>query len=186
MVGAGAERQHTMTYKRQMFRMIIAGIFLTLPLLVGCASLEREAQALPDASERTLTIQDVWARSESPGQNSAAYLQISNSGDDADSLTGAESGVAESTEIHEVISHDNVMQMQEVDQVEIPAGETINLEPGGHHVMLFGLTDDLEVGDEIELTLVFEQAGAISVTAEVRDHVPSHGHSYRAPGQGGL
>lgn len=175
-----------MTRKRQMFRMTIAGIFLTLPLLAGCASLEREAQALPDASERTLTIQNVWARSESAGQNSAAYLQISNTGEADDLLITAASDVADSTEVHEVVSRDNVMQMQEVDQIEIPAGETIDLEPGGEHVMLFGLVDDLEAGDEFELTLIFEQAGEISVSAEVRDHMPSNGHGYRDPGPGGL
>jgi periplasmic copper chaperone A len=173
-----------MARKTQTFRMIIAGIFLTLPLLGGCASLEREAQALPEASDSTLTIQDVWARSEHADQNSAAYLEIVNTGDVDDQLIGAAASVAESTEIHEVISENNVMRMQEVDLIDVPAGETVNLEPGGYHVMLFGLLQDLEVGDAFDLVLTFEHAGEISVSAEVRDHMPKHG--YHDSGQGGI
>ncbi len=173
-----------MKRKQQMFRLTIAGIFLTLPLLGGCASLEREAQDVAEASERTLTIQNVWARSEDAGQNSAVYLEIVNRGEVDDQLIAAETDVAGVTEVHEVVSRDNVMRMQEVEQVEIPAGETVNLEPGGYHLMLFGLVDDLDAGDEFDVSLTFDRAGEITVTAEVRHHTPDHG--YRDPGQGGL
>jgi periplasmic copper chaperone A len=175
-----------MKRNQQTFKLIIAGIFLTLPLLAGCASSDEGARAGSGASESTLTIQDVWARSEDAGQNSAAYLQITNEGDDDDRLVAASVDLAGSTEVHEVVSEDNVMKMQEVDEVEVPAGETVSLEPGGYHVMMFDLSEDLTAGDQFDLVLTFDQAGEITVTAEVRDHSSGNGHGYRDPGQGGL
>jgi copper(I)-binding protein len=61
------------------------------------------------------------------------------------------------------------MTMQPVDSIELPAGETVALEPGGYHVMLLDLVEPLEVGQEIELTLSFQVAGDRTVTAEVRE-----------------
>ncbi len=175
-----------MKRKRQIIQLVIAGIFLTLPLLAACASSEENVQAGADGSGSTLTIQDVWARSEASGHNSAAYLQIINEGDSNDLLIGAYANIAETTEIHDVVSENDVMKMQEVDEIPIAAGETVSLEPGGFHVMFFDLTHDLTEGDEFELDLIFDRAGEITVTAEVRDHTPGHGHGYRDPGQGGL
>lgn len=175
-----------MKRKQQIYRLAIAGIFLTLPLLAGCASSEEDAQAEAEGSGSTLTIQDVWARSEESGHNSAAYLQITNDSDVDDLLLGASADIAGTIEIHDVVSDNDVMKMQEVDEIPIPAGETVTLEPGGYHVMFFDLTEDLVAGDEFELTLIFDEAGEITVTAEVRNHTPGNGHGYRDPGQGGL
>lgn len=61
------------------------------------------------------------------------------------------------------------MTMREVDAIELPAGEMVELAPGGYHIMLIDLVAPLEVGDEIELTLTFEKAGDRTVTAEVRE-----------------
>lgn len=62
-----------------------------------------------------------------------------------------------------------MMTMQEVDSIAIPAGGTIALEPGGYHIMLLGLTEDLVVGDTIEVTLNFESGATETVTAEVQE-----------------
>ncbi|MBX3285843.1 MAG: copper chaperone PCu(A)C [Acidimicrobiales bacterium] len=61
------------------------------------------------------------------------------------------------------------MTMREVDSIELPAGEAVELKPGGYHVMLIDLVKPLEVGEKIELTLTFEKAGEQTVTAEVRE-----------------
>ena len=61
------------------------------------------------------------------------------------------------------------MTMQPVDSIELPAGEEVSLEPGGYHIMLLDLVAPLEVGDTFEITLTFENAGEVTVTAEVRD-----------------
>ncbi len=64
-----------------------------------------------------------------------------------------------------------MMGMREIDAIEIPAGETVELVPGGLHIMLIDLVEDLEVGDRFEVTLTFEHAGDVTVTAEVRAQV---------------
>lgn len=65
-----------------------------------------------------------------------------------------------------------MMTMQEVDEIPVPAGETVSLEPGGYHVMLLELVAPLEAGDTIEVTLTFAEAGEVVVEAEVRDTAP--------------
>lgn len=63
-----------------------------------------------------------------------------------------------------------MMGMREIDAIEIPAGATVELVPGGLHIMLMALVDDLMPGDTFELTLSFEQAGDLTVIVEVREH----------------
>ena len=64
---------------------------------------------------------------------------------------------------------DGAMTMQPVDSIELPAGEEVSLEPGGYHIMLLDLVAPLEVGDTFDIVLTFENAGEVTVTAEVRD-----------------
>lgn len=64
------------------------------------------------------------------------------------------------------------MMMREIDELALPAGEAVELKPGGYHIMLLGLAEPLETGDEIELTLSFENAGEQTVTVPVRDSAP--------------
>ena len=61
-----------------------------------------------------------------------------------------------------------MMTMSEVDEIEIPAGDTVKLEPGGYHIMLMELVEQLSAGDEIELTLDFHESGEQTVTFEIR------------------
>lgn len=61
------------------------------------------------------------------------------------------------------------MTMQEVDSIDLPAGEAVVFEPGGYHVMLLGLASPLEVGDTFDLTLMFESGASETVTVEVRE-----------------
>ncbi len=62
-----------------------------------------------------------------------------------------------------------MMGMQPIARLEIPAGGTVELKPGSYHIMLIDLTQELKVGDKIEITLKFEKAGEVKVTAEVRE-----------------
>ena len=65
-----------------------------------------------------------------------------------------------------------MMSMSPVEEIPVPAGETVSLEPGGYHIMLLDLVAPLETGSTIELTLTFENAGEMVVEAEVRDTAP--------------
>lgn len=103
------------------------------------------------------------------GANSAAYMVIRNTGSEPDKLIAASTDVAKTVELHTVIEEGGVMRMRQVEGgIEIPANGEVVLKPGGFHVMLIGLTRDLNAGDKVQLTLTFEKAGQIPVTAEVR------------------
>ena len=87
--------------------------------------------------------------------------------DDADDLDNGHMG----ENGHDMGAGTGMMGMREIEAIEVPAGDSVSLVPGGLHIMLFDLVSDLEPGDTYELTLEFEQAGSIEVIAEVREHV---------------
>ena len=64
------------------------------------------------------------------------------------------------------------MVMRQIMSLPLPAGETVELAPGGYHVMLIGLVEPLEVGDSIDVTLTMASGAVRTVTAEVRDTAP--------------
>jgi copper(I)-binding protein len=116
-----------------------------------------------------ITIDDPWARPGFKGDNSAVYLVINNSTEQGDGLIGASSDVANMTEIHlSKMDAEGTMTMERQDLIGIPASETVTLEPGGLHVMLMNLVNDLNVGDKFDLTLAFQRAGDIVVEVEVK------------------
>jgi copper(I)-binding protein len=103
------------------------------------------------------------------GANSAIYLKLSNRGPAADRLVAAQAPVADAVEIHETRMQGDVMSMQQVTGgIEIPAGSQVELKPGGYHIMLIGLTQDLAPGDSFPVTLSFASAPPLTVQAEVR------------------
>ncbi|WP_448336451.1 copper chaperone PCu(A)C [Chloroflexus aurantiacus] len=98
---------------------------------------------------------------------SAAYMVIVNNGA-ADAIVKAESDVARSVELHNVIMENNVMQMRQVEAIEVPANGQVELKPGGFHVMLIGLNRDLKEGDEVTIKLTTRSGQTIEVKAPVR------------------
>lgn len=127
-----------------------------------------------------ITVSGAWARSSSAmAAAGAAYLTIQNTGSTADALVGVTSPAAKTAEVHETVAMGSaapsasggtgsMMGMQPIPRLQIPAGGTVELKPGSYHIMLIGLTGDLNAGDRIELTLTFEKAGVVKVSAEVR------------------
>jgi copper(I)-binding protein len=125
------------------------------------------------AAENTITVDGAWARpSLGAGGASAAYFTIHNHGADADTLTGVSTPSATAAALHESRLENGVAKMLPVQSVDIPAGAAVALEPRGKHVMLMGLTQPLKVGDSIVLTLKLKNAGAINVTAPIRNGPP--------------
>ena len=100
---------------------------------------------------------------------SAAYMVIHNKGAQPDRLVGVATDAAERTELHETKMESGVMKMQPVEGIDVPAGGSVELKPGGLHIMLIGLKRELKIGDQVELVLHFEKAGDIAVKAEVRE-----------------
>lgn len=116
-----------------------------------------------------ITVADVWAR-ESPMAASmgAVYMRIDNGGTTDDALVGAAAAVASTVEVHETTNEGGVMSMAKVDTVPVPAGGTAEFKPGGYHIMLIGVATPLKAGERFPVTLMFANAGVITVEAEVR------------------
>ncbi len=135
--------------------------YLTIAILIlsACA---------PTSS--TLSIADAWARSMPQGQNSAAYFVIENGTASADTLLSVSTEIAETAEVHmSMLDANGVMSMQMQDAVSIPARETVEFKPGGLHIMLVNLKQDLKTGDTFNLTLIFKEAGTIVIEVPVQE-----------------
>jgi hypothetical protein len=117
-----------------------------------------------------ITVSDAWARTSPMMERAgAAYLVLQNSGAVDDKLLSVESDVARTIELHETKESGGMMEMSPVPNIPVPANGKAELKPGGFHVMLIGLNRELKVGDKVQLTLNFEKAGKIPITAEVKD-----------------
>lgn len=117
----------------------------------------------------TLVVDGPWTRATPSGAKVAAgYLKITNSGSEADRLIGGSLAVARSGEVHEMTMTDGVMKMRKLDAgLEIKPGQSVDLAPGGNHVMFTGLREGLKDGQTIKGTLMFEKAGTLEVEFRV-------------------
>jgi copper(I)-binding protein len=102
-----------------------------------------------------------------PLSTSAVYLTLRNAGRRADTLISARTDVANAVEIHESSMDEGVMRMRQAQHVVIPADGSVELKPGGLHIMLIGLTRDLAVDDQFGVTLELAQSGERSVDVVV-------------------
>ena len=114
-------------------------------------------------------------------KSGAVFMMIENTGAADDRLVAASAPVAERVELHTHLEDGNgVMRMVEVkDGFGVPAGGDHALKRGGDHVMLMGLTEALEDGKSFPLTLVFEQAGEITIDVPIdQTRAPDHGGAH--------
>lgn len=116
-----------------------------------------------------LTLTDLWTRATPPNAPSGGgYLTITNSGDGADRLIAVSTPEAGKSEIHEMKVNDGVMTMRPVEGgVEIPAGGSVALAPGGFHLMFMALKAPFVAGEKLPVTLTFEKAGTIDTFLHV-------------------
>lgn len=115
-----------------------------------------------------LQVTDVWARPGLAGGNSAVYFVINNETAGTDTLLSASSGVAGAVELHMTSMQDGNMQMAHQQQVPVQAGKT-EFQPGGLHVMLIDLNQDLNPGDTFTMTLDFDTAGEMPLEVTVSE-----------------
>jgi copper(I)-binding protein len=140
----------------------VAGVGLVLAVV---------AIASCSAATPKLSVSGAWVRSVPvAGETTAAYLVISNGSGEPDALLGASSPDAVTVQLHETTTDSSGMTgMQHIDRLAIPGEGEVTLQPGGHHLMIMGLSRALTAGGTLELDLVFEKAGKLVVMAEVRD-----------------
>jgi copper(I)-binding protein len=117
-----------------------------------------------------LAVSGAWIRATPPGvSTAAAYLTITNDGASADRLLGATSPVARALELHANVEDHGVRQMRPLAEVTVPAHGSLELTPGGTHVMLIDISAPMKPGARVPLTLHFAIAGDIEVDVPVRD-----------------
>ena len=116
-----------------------------------------------------LTIESPWARATPGGAKVAGgFMTITNAGKEPDRLIGGSVPVADRFEVHEMAMDGGVMKMRELSKgLEIKPGETVELKPGGYHLMFMDLKSGLKEGQTVKGTLVFEKAGKIDVEFKV-------------------
>ena len=108
------------------------------------------------------------ARATPPGaKTGGVFVSVENTGTEADRLLGVSSPVAGVAELHQMSVDAGVMRMRGVAALEVRPGETLQLKPGGYHVMLSELRQPLKVGDRFPMTLTFQNAGAVEVSVWV-------------------
>ncbi|MDD9949064.1 MAG: copper chaperone PCu(A)C [candidate division Zixibacteria bacterium] len=115
-----------------------------------------------------LEIDGAWVRATPPNRDvTAAYLVIRNRSDQPRELRSVETPAAAYTELHAMRQVDDMMEMEKIEGVVVPPRGAAVLEPGGNHIMLFGVNDPLAEGEEVTLTLRFDDQSTRTVTAEV-------------------
>lgn len=146
--------------------------------LAACTVLAAQAQ--------TIEVQDAWARTTVPGQKaSGAFMKLTAK--ESTRLVAASSPVAGVTEVHEMKMDGDIMRMRAIAGLDLPAGQTVELKPGGYHVMLLDLKTALRKDSSIPLTLVFQDAKGVQSKVEVSLPVLSmapgaaagHGHGMK-------
>ncbi len=127
-------------------------------------------------------VSEPWVRLMPPGMTTtAAYLSVRNSTDEDLRIIAAETPVARRTELHSHFQDaSGIMRMREVAEITVPSLGTVDLEPGGLHLMLIDLFEPLESGQLVPITLYVEEHGDLKLQAQVRRAIPAdhgdHGH----------
>ncbi len=183
-----------------LFLVILAGVAVALALMGGASAQTggdhsahtgaANGAAHTGAALDSLEITGAWVRPAPLGDNSAAYFTITNHGTAGVALIGAETDAARMAEIHETVMEVAVvdgrlvqnMQMRHMHELVIPAGASVSLRPGGLHVMLMGLTRDLEAGQSITLRLIAADGRHLDLVVPVSqgepqedEHLHEHG-----------
>jgi len=121
-----------------------------------------------DYKVKDLTIGHPWARPTPGGvTNGAVYVTLINQGKTPDRLLQASSPIAAGVMLHSNVKEGDIVRMRHVESVEIPPGQTVELKPGGLHIMLMGLTRPLKEGDMVPLTLTFANEGEVAIEVMV-------------------
>jgi hypothetical protein len=114
-----------------------------------------------------IAVANAWARPAGLGETAAVYLEIDNSGQSPDRLTGVETEAAANADIHDEQMEGEVMRMRRVAAIDLVPGKPVAFAPGRDHIMLFDLKRKLAEGDSFPLTLVFDKSGRLAVQVRV-------------------
>ncbi|UCC71826.1 MAG: copper chaperone PCu(A)C [Gemmatimonadota bacterium] len=138
-------------------------LVLAVTTALACASRET-----PESID--LEVSQVFVTEPVTGERAAMYFSVTNNGDVDDELLAVSTMAAEVAEIHRTEQEGGTMKMVPVDALPVPAGGRVDLAPGGYHVMLLELTQNLFPNDRFDVTLRFRHAGEVVARARVIRH----------------
>lgn len=152
---------------RKLVAPVLAVLVVVLPAGVptACGAASREAEA----ASPPISVAGAWSPDPSGGEARAVYLQLHNTGDTSDRLVAVHSDLGAAAGIHQTRSERGVMRMRpHAEGVVLAPGQRVSFQPGGWHVMLMGVKDELEAGDTFNIVLEFDKAGELPVPVLVR------------------
>jgi len=123
-------------------------------------------------------VSDAWSRATAPGVEVGAAYMVIKGGSRDDRLVGASSERAAMVHLHDVLEEDGVAKMRSTEEVEIPAGQRVELAPKGKHLMLMGLDAPLVAGQTFTLVLRFADSAEQTVTVTVREATAEASHPH--------
>ena len=143
-------------------RAVAMAVVMMAVTLAGSMTAAPPSQGAPEAHDsHTMATPSTHMATTGTG---VVYLMIANAGDDDDELVNAATDRAHDAQVHETVIENEVGRMVPLaGPLVIPAGESVSLAPGGLHIMLLGLTDDIRLGDTFDLTLEFAAAGEVTI-----------------------
>lgn len=147
--------------KIQLWRLTLLCLGLALVVMAGCETKAPEP----------VVIENVFFKQLAPNQTTAAvYMKITNNSEVMQPINYIHSPIAEHIEIHHTIYNEGMMQMRQVNRLSLAPGETQMLEPGGYHLMMFGIYDNLPAGETFEITFELETGLVITTQGVVKPH----------------
>lgn len=135
-------------------KSFIFSFAIVLSVLLGAQASAQDMMIMNPIAAPSLTSQT---------KTGAVYLSIMNMGENSDQLIGISTPVAANAMLHKSNDENGIMKMEMLDQLEIPAGATIDILPGHMHIMLTDLKAPLKIGDHVPLELEFKKSGRVSV-----------------------
>ncbi|AWB50749.1 copper chaperone PCu(A)C [Falsigemmobacter faecalis] len=138
--------------------LLAASLIVSAPAAMAC-----ETVTIGD-----LTVEHAWSKATiGAGRPGVFYVGITNAGSADDALIGIATPAAGMPMLHETVVQDGIASMPHAMSIPVPAGQSVQLSPGGYHGMLMGLTTALKEGDSFPVTLIFEKAGEVTMNVDV-------------------
>ena len=138
-------------------------------LITGLIAVSVSGHVLAEGLADKVTVTDPFVRAVPPVvKTSAAFMQLKSSDEVERFLVDARTPVAGAVELHMHVKDGDVMRMRRIPHIHLPPAAQVSLQPGGLHIMLFDLKQPLKPGDEVPITLVFEDGSSKDIVAPVR------------------
>lgn len=148
-------------------------LVITMLAVTACFALPTLSAMADSAEHKPLHISNAYIRTMPPGRTTtAAFLTVTNHGDQSCQITSAASDLSDRLEFHQHLHADGMMRMRKVTGgIRLAASETVVFKPGGLHIMLFNIDQPLTAGESTQLTLDTDQCGSVSFSAQIQSLV---------------